>query len=943
MKPITRWNRAGLSRFSYINGNAPSFFADMMAAYRTRLLGRETAGLSEYQAPEEISRLYDSPSTEWGAQMLRSFARSSHVLTEHINDFANEMTVSTAAQWESLRKLANMVNYLPGPPASAATYLGLTARAGKKGTVRRGLQVKQKPGIPEQLLFETIADIYVDACLNQFFAKDYNVSPVILKGSEIELAGSLEDLKASRPILIVDEKNGNSHAAVIQSVLAKSKTTALKIHPPLPAATGIRKGRAMIHCNPEVAASLTGPASGQVSLKQAFMLKEKSNLVRGDIIVISDGSRTRFAKVRKVEGHNVAVYANTSDGGPQWLGSFDSRRTYVSRALEISISGVWERAGKISTLMIPGDWTWLAGSDVADVKWLGQGQKFKLVQGATVLSVDYQPPGKESLKKYNEGYSYVRVSHAKMPGDFLNPQRIIVVPRVNTWKLDRFLDQLTNHNGVEQFECTPEDKIASGAYAVIRRKNQLCWGRIDQVRRFDAVLKGLIEAPRSWGGGLYYLAQTTLYTAFKKQLRCEGWQRNETALQPAGIVPHDPAVLDALSLNRVIFVKTDAAVYTARVCGIDRDSGCFSLAVSGLLPGESLTSVSTAFAGNVCKAFHGRQAPSKRFSSGDASVPWFTIPIDVTDVSYIPNSGFSTGVAADIKVIVHGETWQQVEQLAGSGEADCHYVAQLQADGSLLICFGDGIKGKMIPPGVDNIDISFRRGNGLAGNCQAHTLEKLSAPHPFIAAVQQPFAAFGGNSREPEESLRTHIADKLFAMDRAVSVDDFTHLASLHSSVWQAAAREGGYASSRARLIDVVVVPAGGTALHKDLKKELRAFLESRAIPGIVVRVDEYVEKNPLIEVALFIDSSRFDPDSVKDAARTILEANYGLEHAVLGQPLGIGGFYKRLEALAGVEHAKVKIDGRLLQAEFAVGFNEIACLDRQGKNLEIRTMEYSL
>ncbi|MCG8551044.1 MAG: hypothetical protein MI799_11645 [Desulfobacterales bacterium] len=943
MKPITRWNRAGLPRFSYIHGNAPSFFAEMMAQYRTRLLARQTAALNQEDAPDQAALLYNTPDTEWGARILRSFARSSHVLTEHINDFANEMTVPTAGQWESLRKLAGMVNYLPAPPASAATDLSLTVKVGKKGTVKRGLQVKQKPGIKDPLVFETTADLQVDACLNQFFAKDHDICPAILKGSEIALEGRLEDLKASRPVLIADEENGKSHAAVLQSVLPQGDTTVLRIHPALPAGTGIRKGRAVIHCNPEVAATLTGPASGRVSLKQAFMLKEKPDLVRGDIVVISDGSRTRFAKVRKVDGHNVAVDADTAGGGPQWLGSFDSPRTYVSKALEVSISGVWERAGKISTLMIPGDWTWLAGSDVADVKWLGQGRKFQLVQGARVTGVDYQPPGKASLKKYNEGYSYVRVSHADMPGDFLNPQRIVVVPRVQTWKLDRFLDQLTNTNGVGQFECTPEDKIVSNAYGVIRRKNQLCWGRIHQLSRFDGVLKGVIESPRAWGGGLYYLAQTTLYTAFKKQLRCQGWQRNDTVLDPGCIVPHDPGVLDALSLNRPLFVKTDSAVHRARVSKIDREAGCFSLTVSGPAPTGTFINYSTSFAGNVCKVFHGSQAPSKIFSSGDECVPWFTIPLDVTDISYVSNTGFSTGVAADIEVVVHGETWRQVEQLTQSGNADCHYVARLQADGSLKICFGDGIRGKMIPPGVDNIQITFRRGNGLPGNCDARTLEKPAAPHPLIESVEQPFPAFGGNRREPEDSLRTHIADKLFAMDRAVSVDDFTHLASLHSAVWQAVAREGGYTSARARLIHVVVVPAGGTALHPDLKKELRLFLESRSIPGIIVRVDEYVELNPLIEVDLFVNSARFDPHGVKDSARTILAADYGLENARLGQPLGIGGFYKRLEALEGVEHAKVKIDGRLLQSEFTVGFNEIACLDRQGNNLEIRTMEYSI
>lgn len=943
MKPLTRWNRAGLSRFNYMDGNAPTFFAELVGEYRARLLMQDQPELTAEEAAEQVALLYGNRTPEWGTELLRGFARSSHVLAEHINDFANEMTVSTATQWESLRKLAKMVNYVPAPPASAAAYLGLTVKEGKRGVVERGLQIKQKPGSEAQLLFETVADVSVDARLNRFYAQGHNVCPEILKGSEIELEGRLDDLKASKPILIVDEENGHSHAAVLQSVFPKADTTVLQIHPSLPASTQIRKGRAVIHCNPEVARRLTGPASGQVSLKQAIMLKDEPDLVHNDIVAISDGTRTRFAKVRKVEGRNVAIYADTTGGSTEGLGSFDSSRTYVSRALELSVSGVWERKGYLSTLKIPGDWTWLAGREVADVKWLGSGQKFQIVQGAKVTSVDYHPPGKDTFKEYKEGYSYLRVSHANMPVDFLNPQKIIVMPRVQTWKLDRFLDQLNNRNGVSQIECEPDDKIVRGGYVVIRRNNQLCWGLLDQVSRTDEVLQGVIADPQSWGGGLYYLVQTHLYTAFKKQLRCNGWQENKTPIQFNQIAPHDPEVLSALSLNALLVVETESATYAATVSDLNRELGCFSLTVEGLPTGSLPTHSETAFVGNICKAYHGKRASSNVVSSGNERVPWFAVPIDATDISYVSNSTFSTGVAADIEVVVHGEVWEQVELLHNSGEADCQYVAELQSDGSLIIRFGDGMKGKMIPPGTDNIRITYRRGNGLVGNCAAHTLEKLAKPHPLIEAVQQPFAAFGGNSREPEESLRTHIADKLFAMDRAVSVDDFTRLASLHSSVWQAIAREKGFRSSRAKLIEVVVVPAGGTALHPDLKKELRAFLENRAIPGIVVQISEYVQRNPSFEVELFIDSSRFDPEAVVAEARAVLMAHYTLAHSILGQPLLVGGFYKRLEAIDGVEHSVVKIEGQLLQTEFAVQYNEVACLDAAGHNLVVYPREYSL
>lgn len=943
IKPLMRWNRSGLSRFRYIDGNAVTFLEALNAEYRERLLGEK---LDE----ERVGEIRCSQrSDDWGQELLRAFSRSAYVVTEHINEFANEMTVPTAARWESLRKLADSVNFIPASPVSATAYVALMLKDGAAGVIPAGLQVASGPELVKPLYFETRTDGAVDARLNRFFAEDYDCSPEVLKGSSLVVEGTHKDLKSGIPFIIEDEGNGKSHAAILQSIAYVADGTRLDFHPPLPVSTGIRKGAALIHCNPEVKVGVVGPASGEVKLKHSVMLTEEPDLMRGDIVGISDGQNTRFAKVRRVSGKNVTCYSGKDK---KELGTFNVNRTYVSRALEVSVCGVIHREkvdsdeSLITILKLAGDWTWTTGHRVGDVSWIGDGQKFKVIQGATILSVDYHAPGTGAPVERKEGYSYLKVSHADMPGvsknakegPFRNPQKILLMPRVRTWKMDRFLDQVGNSRRFDQVVCEMCDGLVDEKYAVLFRKNQVCWGRLSQVSPGEDRVSCQLKNSKAWGGGLFYLSDTRLVSSFKKALRCVNWQVNETALNLSCIKPNHSEVLSLLVPGKLLYVDAAGQWIDAVVTDVDLEQGCFGVSTSPktgrLIKGQ------TAFIGNVCKVMHGKKAPAKVYSTGKTEEPWHSIVLDDTDISFIPDPAFSTGAAADVQVTVHGERWTQVEQLSESSAADPHYQIVLQDSGALLIRFGDGVTGRMVAPGKDNILVSYRRGCGLDGNCPAGTLKKLGRKHAWVKAVVQPSAAFGGNSREPESSMRGHVADRLYAMDRAVSVEDFARLASLHSSIWQAVAFRGGMDSSRSKHIEVVVVPAGGTALHEDVKNGLKLFLEARSIPGTTVTVNRFKEKRVRFDVTLFADLSRFDRDALREKARAVLMDQFKLLNVKLGEPLRIGRFYKLLEALPGVAHSTVRVNDELLQTEWTVARDALACINNDGSNLTVQVQE---
>jgi len=103
---LTRWNRAGLTRFRYVDGNALTFLEDLRAELAARF--------PEWEIDQ---RKYDEPSSDWAWEIVRAFARAGHVLGEHIDAYANEGFLRTATQWDSVRKLVAMLDVHPAPPA----------------------------------------------------------------------------------------------------------------------------------------------------------------------------------------------------------------------------------------------------------------------------------------------------------------------------------------------------------------------------------------------------------------------------------------------------------------------------------------------------------------------------------------------------------------------------------------------------------------------------------------------------------------------------------------------------------------------------------------------------------------------------------------------------------------------------------------------------------
>jgi hypothetical protein len=1001
-RDLTRWNRAGLKRFRYVDGNAASHLEELRLALLTRFVGEKAGGgpdpgrsldwwraawadppdaatdpagrqafdaiLADLRArllwtgdggadaplwvpvparreaeggrAKRLLEQYEAPRRDLAWEITRSFARASHVLTEHLDAYANEGFLGTATQWESVRRLAAMLDARPAPPASAATVLLLTAKEGRSGKVAKGFQVKHSPadgGAP--VVFETLDDVEVDAGVNLLRPAGFDRSPEPVRGSELTLAGRVKGLRTGEPLLLEDEASGQLHACVIQSVLEGDAATVVAVAPPVSAA-GLLAGNTLVHAAPRERLSLIAPAAVSAVVGRALNLTEEpAALQAGDVVWIGDGRKSLFRRVERVQGRRLSL---TED-----VGELRVDRAEVGRPVVIPVSAVAGRTlasgaqTDVLVVKVPGDWTRLIGTRVADL-WPDSSSGTRLVS-FDVFGVDYRPVGTGGPDAAADaGYSFVRMAWQHgAAGGTRNPQSLLAPPPGGgAWKADRFL--------VEESARVPRDlvtsvpkKTAAGDLAAVVSGGRVGWTRLGAVEIDSEREQATLRAESAWrdsGGGPYFFAGTTVHTRFERTARLAGWDRNDQPL--AGIeVPLDP-VPPALRAGRLVFVGRADLPGSGQAAKIGEvKSG--SIVLEAALPAGA-TRANLLLWGNAAPAGHGESKDEKVLGSGDASRSGQLFVFPEKGVSFVADPRQPAGVRADIEVRVGDRVWQQVPTLADSGQADPHYAVRMTEEGGIELTFGDGRNGRRLPTGTNNVRLAYRVGTGLAGNLPPGRLEKPARPHPLVEAVQQPLPATGGNDMEGIESLRATAPASVSTLGRAVSLEDFGRLAASQSSVWQARAFALRAAFGRQESVRVVVVPAGGGPLE-GLAASLPAFLEAHALPGVSVRVDPYVSVPVDLRVSLQIETDQYDPDRVVALVRERLLATFGLRARKMGQALRLGEVYSVVEAVSGVANSLCVLGGDAARNQVAAPVDGVVHLDSPASSLIVTYKEFEL
>jgi hypothetical protein len=925
---LTRWNRAGLKRVRYVDGNAATYLEALRQELCARLAGWDmgllAAGDDRQKALENYLNLNDRRA-DIALEIIRSFARATHVLTEHLDAYANEGFLGTATQWENIRRLVCGLDYHPKPPASAMTHLVLHAKPEQSGLVARGLQVKHTPEGGSPVIFETLDDIQVDPALNALKLKDWDRPQDTVNigndsDSQLTLGGIVEGLKPGDPVIIDNKKD--LLPCLLKSAVIEGKSTVLYLDLPANKDLGPRSD-VTVYLKPVEMLEVYGPVKQQVleAKESSLILKEAPvSLSKEDVVFIGKGKKGVYRIVSEVgvESRQVDLAPGTGRqlseeddyvGKPEKL---DVRKETISsnNTLEKILKTIKGAEGIFvdNRVIVLGDRTWLKDGDI-------------LVRTAGGSNIPCKVSDVEPEATTTELATKATTTELTLLGSGPIPSsitQILLPPSGNEWKweIDSFvnMDEASLEVGIVQ-------RMTCGDLCVIACDENLIAAQVKILEKTGTDRFGLKVYNRQPTALVksenFILSKTVIFGNFTKQLPLEKSNVNGDSISGTSLKLESTEAAKGLKIGKPLVIEPEAGKsgkgFLTSVKSVDIQNG--EVTLDSALP-EGYTVGDTVIRANVALAGHGETQPERILGSGNATLSNQEFLFPVAGVSFVSDEAQVSGVRADIRVIVDGETWTQVPRFNQSRPADPHYTVRMTEEGYLRIMFGDGVNGRRLPTGENNVRIGWRMGSGTVGNLKAGSLKKLAYPHPRVEAVDQPASCAGGNDMESVTSLKRSAPASLSTMERAVSVKDFAELTASHSSTWNAHAE-----LETLKTVRVTVVPAQGGKLSESgsLSKTLKAFLLSHAIPGVQVELDDFESEILKLDITLGINSARFDPEVVKAEVRKVLLQSFTLKNRGIGAPVYLSDVYQRVEAVRGVEYSicKFVIEGEISEKQF--------------------------
>lgn len=938
---LTRWNRAGLSRFTYVDGDAASWLEELRLAmmglvargapFEERLpeTWRERFSQSPDQWPDPDERdafvatlawqsVYrDFPQTpessrrrnerllnqylaepgDYGWEIMRASARAAHVLLGHLDAYANEGYLRTATQWENLKKLAAMVNYQPSPPTSATTRVGLivdSAPGAASVEIARGLAMKFAPpdgGSP--VVFETLERITVHRDLNAARAKGWDFDTTELDSPDCWIDDKEADLAPGTLAVLEQQALPDPKealcAVILEGVLRNEEEKIVRLELD-DIKSGLTRGNAVLHVDAK-AVRRGLPHSGE-KLLVAKVPAAASYPV--DSIVLVHTSATEPVPARVVR--NLAGHLQLELEDEKALEDEVSLETLVPILPDA-------QSHQPKTLREAYGWSETG-------KWVEVTRKWKSVDG----NVFQREPQDDEEKVLARAYS-TRHAHARIyaRSEDAKRERVRVVKQAGAVVPSHKTDEKKFLGHVVRFAGKPPKGLAVGDVMIMKpvegneqakalRVAGISLESDEYTVEFD---QKIVEDPSK----KFKPDQYEFHGPMTRRLRPRDYDRNpESAFAGATIELEDigPAARELVRLGKACLVEDERGKIAAVLAYIRETSRLEKQGLRIVLDGaEGLSEFKKGWTKvnlNTVLAGHGETRSPKTLGSGDSERARQSFVFKVKDVSFVPASVAETGVAPDMDVEVDGVMWEYRDLTDPRAEASASYSISQAEDGSLNVHFR-----RRLPTGTDNIVVRrYRTGVGPAGSVPARAFTKPMKKHRYVSALIQPLPASGGADREPVDSIRTNAPARLAANGRAVSLRDFERLCLRRSDIWQARA----YAvpdPSRQENIALVVVPANGGALGETFRRELAGFLQDRTLPGLKLAIEDYHAVGLLIETKIRVDTDAFDRAEVQAAAQKALAEAFALKRRALGQPVYRSEIAAVLERVRGVETVQVK------------------------------------
>ncbi len=904
MTDMTRWNRSALRGFRYVDANAVTHFEQLLNALEADFGGTWPArvdtsddALAEYLAERQ------DPMVE----IMRAIARATHIVSEHVDVFANEAFLSTATEVANLTNLVELIGYQPVAASSALGWLAFDV-TGSDVFIPKRTQAEYQPQGSPSVIFETSTDLTAYESLNKLSLKDAKNNPDPVK-SPITLETDIPVSVGEPIVLSTDEKTFARTVTSLRLDANSRKVVTLNEDPP----AGFSVGNTTVSAHPRDRLALQGTRSASVSFEGGKVrLREQPVAFRvNDVITLPGQDRPTFHKITVKDNHSITISQPPSSAATSDVVGATIRipATRVSEN-EVKVEGDWtsvshlgigvvgQPASETGALMIilhfVSAFRWPGGTYTNYAPHLDKLGSYGVTNGSTengpsgalqalvtTLRVDATIP---------EGASY----YAFFATDGADSIAIDAPVEFDAASAAITTSSVTHTTARDLIVAVDGTSIASGRVATA----------VDGGQSAKITVDGWTPAEA------FYPATTKVYSHFDKTTRLADWDRN-TTLVPKNELAFD-AVPEEMGIGAPILIESTGRSWSpeiptasARIVDIDRDRATVTIAPS--LVHEFVVD-STRISANVVRCSHGETHDPIVLGSGAADQRNQEFTLQVNDISLTPDNEYASGARPDVVVEVDGRRWTQRPSLQDSRFDAHHYVTAFDRSGNLVIRFGDGTSGRRLPTGSNNVRIQYRRGSGIAGNLSAGSIDSLVKDPPGVAAVRQPAATSGGGDGDNPDDIRTNAPKSILTLDRAVTAKDYAILAERRAGIWQAATIQSGTTTGRTSVVEVAVVAAGGRPTPTQDLQELALSLEAIGLPSTRVTCRDYRLLPLTLQANVSTVTAGFDLEAVQEATESAIAEAFSIRNRRLGQTVRRSDLTRVVESVMGVRAATCTI-----------------------------------
>lgn len=330
---------------------------------------------------------------------------------------------------------------------------------------------------------------------------------------------------------------------------------------------------------------------------------------------------------------------------------------------------------------------------------------------------------------------------------------------------------------------------------------------------------------------------------------------------------------------------------------------------------------------NVVHATHGETVRRHAIGSGDTSQVFQAMPIARGPLTYL-TATTPSGVESTLSLRVNNLQWHEEESLLDSASNERVFVINTDEASRSTVQFGDGQTGTRLPTRRENVQAEYRVGLGTAGNVNAGTITQLAGNKPIgLKEVFNPLPATGGADPENTHQIRGNAPLAVMALDRLISVRDYSDFARNYAAIEKAVAKRfllGGQPT-----VHVTIAGAGDIPIadDSDLSANLKQAFRKLGDPLQVVRIDPRELLLIFLSVRVHI-AADYEWSSVESAVRARLYETFSFARRELAQAVYLNEVHSAIQSVIGVAYVDVEVFASLEQKKFQDALSGTESLD---------------